>query len=131
MKFVLEWDDTFSVYNPKIDEQHKFLFQIISSIPEEFSKDDAQRALLQLAFHARKHFKTEEQFMETMGYPDLEKHKRHHTTLINQLKEAAETNFPDRHSLIQFKQFIINWINNHFLDEDMDYARFSRKDSTR
>jgi hemerythrin len=64
MPGVFEWNDKFSVGIPEIDEQHKKLFEIISTVFDGIAERN-DRELLKTAFdkildYTKYHFATEE-----------------------------------------------------------------------
>ncbi len=127
MKAKLEWDDSYSANDPEIDTQHQRLFKIINSIPDKFDEHQARQIVLMFISYACEHFLTEEEMMKDIEYPNLEKHQEIHADLLLELANIAADNFPNKKSLVDLKQFISDWMNNHFLVDDMDYVAFTKK----
>jgi len=126
VKFV--WDESYSVGNPHVDEQHRRLFELASSLPETMNKLAIQRAMVALYQHFRQHFDDEEQLMREMGYPALEAHRRLHDDLITTLNEVCEGSLDSPHSARRFKKFIYDWVTDHILHHDLEYAWFARRE---
>ena len=127
------WDDSFSVNNETIDEQHRQWIAIfnrmhdvmLSGTTEELS-DAAVEALRAMEEYASYHFKAEEEYMAGIGYPGLVEHKRLHKDFDNLIfqmnKESESGRIVLNTSLIKT---IKNWLVDHILKEDKKYCAFA------
>lgn len=124
------WKEIYSVENPKIDAEHKKLFDIAE---EAFTEVDAtqksvkiKEVLTSLYDYMKTHFKHEEKFMQEINYPSLEEHKElHHiiiekiNTFVKKLPTMDENIFEKElakiidialvHHIIQEDRKIISW----------------------
>ncbi|MBP9866109.1 MAG: hemerythrin family protein [Candidatus Omnitrophica bacterium] len=132
MPGIFEWDEKFSVGITEIDEQHKKLFQIISTVFDGIAERN-DRELLKTAFdkildYTKYHFETEERYFEEFKYPDAEAHKEQHAKLIKEtlaLKDQyAEGSLGVNLELIDF---LTHWLQRHILLHDKKYAPFCAK----
>ena len=83
------WKEIYSVGNPKIDAEHKKLFDIAE---EAFTEVDAtqknakiKEVLTNLYGYMKTHFKHEEKFMQEINYPLFEEHKELHHNIIEKI----------------------------------------------
>jgi hemerythrin-like metal-binding protein len=129
MPGVFEWNDKFSVGIPEIDEQHKKLFEIISTVFDGIAERN-DRELLKTAFdkildYTKYHFATEEGYFVKFNYPDAVEHKQQHAKLIEEtlaLKEQyGEGSLGVNLELIDF---LTHWLQRHILLHDKKYAPF-------
>ena len=128
------WKEIYSVGNPKIDAEHKKLFDIAE---EAFTEVDAtqksvkiKEVLTSLYDYMKTHFKHEEKFMQEINYPSLEEHKElHHiiiekiNTFVKKLPTMDENIFEKElakiidialvHHIILEDKKIVDWINSN------------------
>lgn len=85
------WKDIYSVGDDRIDSEHKKLFDIAQ---EAFNVvDDKKRAykikevVISLYSYMQTHFEHEEDYMEDIGYPNFEKHKKLHENITQSMND--------------------------------------------
>lgn len=118
----MQWDDSYSVGNPKLDGQHKGLIDLINLL------DDATMtgiALERLKSYVNEHFRDEENMLEQAGYPDLDGQKAQHKDFEDWLARAHRTyvtgNGPK--TLREDVQgYLKDWLTSHILNSDKAYA---------
>ncbi len=76
--------------------------------------------------YTREHFAAEEQMMQRINYPKLEKHKELHKDLITKLNTISAQPFESDESVYDFITFVYDWITHHILNKDMDFMRFAQ-----
>lgn len=115
---------------PLIDEEHKELFSIIARtndlIYAEFLHDKYDKImeiLTELRLYTEKHFKDEEEYMETINYPQLPAQRRAHSAFVEKLVEIdlADIDAMDDNQqeyLEDLIQFLSGWLINHILEMD-------------
>lgn len=114
-----------------IDEQHQTLFELINNLDKfNESHESFYEALLQLQNYVSNHFKTEEEYMRYMSYPELDYHKNCHAKFIQDykalLKKLSSANNPlDVAS--EFVEFIENWIQEHYTNVDVKMAEYIKQ----
>lgn len=124
--YRIMWDDSLSIGNEYIDEQHKLLIELIKNIPESMTSYDPD-ILCGALEYAATHFSDEEAFMEEVGYPGLEEQKHLHKKLTRVLKNYERSYRTGKADLYSFKQFMFQWIQNHMMDEDRKIGGFLRE----
>ena len=83
----LNWNDSYSLGDLNIDKEHKKLFAIAHKAFGTVSPDKKvakiKTVFTELMNYTKTHFKHEEKFMESIGYPELPTQKRLHQEIID------------------------------------------------
>ena len=121
---LVRWEDRYAVGQPQIDDEHRYLFQLINDFHDAFV-DAGNRAQLlwllnRLVDYAQRHFTNEERLMLESGYPGLDAHRARHVQLFEQIfvlnsKFEERTVNPAREAVL----FLRTWLADHILHEDM------------
>ena len=130
----LPWDEKYSVGNDRLDTDHVFIFNVIerfkNAVRLELEDDYVNLLFSQILEHAGSHFGAEERYMEEIGYPGLENHRRRHGEMMAELKRLrgrCETPRADRQeTLIDLVSFLNNWWLRHIMENDMDYKAYAQ-----
>ncbi len=130
MKF--DWDEKFSVGNEEIDSQHKTWIGIYNDLVENMSKtidkaglDVKSEILMKISEYADYHFHFEEEYMRSIGYPDVDKHWRLHKDFRNEIYRIHRQYHEGSIVLSsEILSTIKNWLMDHILKEDMKIRRF-------
>lgn len=125
-----KWENQFSVYNARIDEQHKKLFELAAHVEQisdrAVSKGEIKDLLADFFSYMKDHFYDEEKYMEVIGYPDLASHRAIHKgivqTMIELIQNIKTTNDLKEKLYVVAKQ----WLLEHILYEDMKVATYRR-----
>lgn len=131
----IQWSDSYSVDNQDIDEQHKQWIYICNSMqttlqfgtPDEVSGAGHQ-ALMKMIDYAKYHFRQEEDYMRSIGYPDFVRHHRLHEN-FEYLVYQFNRNVNESSELVLNEKILLliqRWLINHILVEDKRYADFAR-----
>lgn len=125
---MILWKDDYKIGVETIDNQHKKLFEIANSAYELLKNnsyidkyDRIVDILEELRDYTVFHFRSEEEYMESIGYKRLLSQKVAHNDFIDKinsinLDEVDENQ--DKH-IIELLDFIVNWISVHILESDM------------
>jgi hemerythrin-like metal-binding protein len=125
---MLEWSDKYLVGIDRIDSQHKALFSLIADFEQasarRASKRELSNLLEEISLYSRFHFKSEEDVMETLHYPDIEKHRDIHSALIESLSSmtlgfSIDSATPDR-----IRDWLVGWLTGPILSEDSRIAEY-------
>jgi hemerythrin len=127
MGIVFVWEDRYSVGDAEIDRQHRLMFELANSLPEDLDRELADCAIMSLFKHAREHFALEEEMMRRLGYPKLGHHVELHNDLILNLNEVSLRRFDSSEALLTFKRFIYEWVIDHIIHQDQDFFRFAQQ----
>lgn len=110
-----------------IDEEHRGLFDIIArayrlveseGVSDRY--DDIMSLLDQLEKYTQVHFTHEEEYMEKVGYPNLEAQRRAHSMFLEKLedKDLGESEENQQEYLEELLDFLYAWLGNHILKMD-------------
>ncbi|MBU1193401.1 MAG: bacteriohemerythrin [Proteobacteria bacterium] len=128
----IQWTEDFSVNNPEIDQQHQQWIEIynlahdrmMSDEPSAAKKNIGKNALTEMMDYGNLHFSFEEDFMEKIGYPDLQTHKQIHKDFSQKLNRIAAQMDRGEYMLnSEVIKLIENWLVQHILHEDRKYAQ--------
>ncbi len=128
---MIKWKDEYRLGIDKIDEQHAKLFEIAGRAYEimndHFSIDkyDQVVAILEeLKEYAVYHFKTEEEYLQSIGYRKFLSHKVQHDDFVQKIVDTDLRKVDENPEpyLIEVLDFIVNWIGQHILVQDKQYV---------
>jgi hemerythrin-like metal-binding protein len=117
------WKESFNTGNNNIDSQHRILLEYLNQCLEKSSssQDDffTHTLFIELEEYSRIHFKTEENFMKSCNYPNIDEHIKQHN-LFNKQLEQLETALinGDKHIMATITTFLRDWFIQHILDHD-------------
>lgn len=130
-KGLVSWSDTFSIGLDEIDDQHKSLFDLINQIWDAIvarSEPQSVFALLdELEKYTVAHFAAEETFMRVTNYPNFDRHKEQHAIFVNRVAEEKKRAIAAGVLSIDLLHFLKDWLVQHILVLDKDYANFTRQ----
>ena len=129
----LTWNEGMSVGIKAIDDDHKKILSIVSSIIEAIDENSSE-SIIEKSFDALEssvssHFKREEDLMREIDYVDFEQHKKGHQTFIAQIPQIKSQIFSSTsvESSEKISQLLYDWVINHILVSDVDYAQAALK----
>lgn len=113
-----------------IDEQHQALFKLINNLDKfKESQESFHHVLLELQIYVSNHFKTEEEYMHYMSYPEFPQHKECHDKFIKDykllLKKLSAAEDP-MYIATEFIHFIEDWIQDHYTNVDVKLAEYCK-----
>ncbi|MGE5417822.1 MAG: bacteriohemerythrin [Acidobacteriota bacterium] len=124
---MIKWDDKYSTGVEQIDEQHKKLFEIANRAFELLKNDlitdkfdQIATVLDELKEYTIYHFKTEEEFMQSVKYMRFLGHKVIHDDFIKKIEETDYRTIDENQDkyISDLLEFLVNWISQHILKED-------------
>lgn len=126
---LFTWKDEYGVGVATVDAQHKELIQMISQLHQAMmqgkAKDVLSGILDKLVRYTETHFADEEKIMLQRGYPRLSGHVAEHRRLTTLAHKLRADFLEGRISItIETLNFLKNWLNDHILGMDQQYARF-------
>ncbi len=132
------WKDNYELGVPLIDAQHKELFRRVESflqvLRSEVCWDEkVQKVNDTLEFmkgYVVEHFRDEEEYQRSIGYPGYEAHKQKHTGMVDYVLEFSrqyEQSNNDEQLIQQFGGKLLAWLINHVAAEDQRIADYAIK----
>jgi len=125
---LIHWEPSSETGIPIIDEQHRGIVSIINSFGFAIQRDRKTEFFLNTIFtmidcYTKLHFATEEEFMRSAGYPEIEDHQRQHAELIKKSFSVASQSIRLRDPEM-YLQFLRKWWVTHINTIDRRYAPF-------
>lgn len=124
---MLVWDDKYNLVK-KIDEQHKFLFEIINDLIREISstpKEESVKAIIGKILEYKKvHFATEEKYFEEFNFEGAAEHKEEHRLFGEEVEKISAAHAGDYIGLaFALVDFLENWLITHLMSTDQKYKQ--------
>jgi len=124
---MIRWKDEFLTGIEVIDSQHKVLFDMADRcyklLKDEFITDKYNKIvelLDDLKEYTVFHFRTEEEYMLSIGYKKFLSHKVEHDVFIDKVNKVDFNQIEvDQNQYIKgILEFIVEWIVQHILQKD-------------
>ena len=124
LRALFTWREDYKLHHTEIDEEHKKLFQIalkaLNYRNDTDLKSNIKSVIIELNEYMKFHFDHEEEFMDSIGYPEIEQHKSMHENIIIQINDLIRN--IASYSLVEFEKklmtYIDIWLVNHIIFED-------------
>jgi hemerythrin-like metal-binding protein len=118
------WSETLLIGKLEIDAEHKQLIRIANSLlramQEGRNKNDFAKILHELREYTVFHFNNEEEYMRSIGYPDLNKHIEEHNILKKRVKDFQHSVFiGDKVEYDALREMLKDWLVGHILSCDL------------
>ena len=124
------WSDDYLVDVKELDDQHKSLSALMNELLKSFEYEEAHKDFFNnlnlLIKYAEKHFKSEEEYMKKIQYPNLRDHQRKHEQLVMQIFNRANTKVKNNYDTRGLIKFLRDWLCVHIKQEDMLYRNFNK-----
>jgi hemerythrin len=124
---MLKWKNDYLIGVIEIDKQHAKLFEI-GERAYELLKNDMYvdkydrivEVLNELKDYAVFHFKSEEEYMLSIGYKKFFSHKIEHDEFIKKVNNVDLNKVDENQDeyLLSIIEFVINWTSDHILQKD-------------
>lgn len=113
----------------KLDEQHVELDKLLGRLIETLESDPGgalpEFRFVQLAEQTYAHFRAEEDYLRTMGYPDLGKHRMDHQKILECFRRnLIRWNAPDAPPLAELVEEFAESTLRHMDQADRAFARW-------
>lgn len=124
---MIKWKTDYELGVNHIDEQHQKLFEIADRAYEllrnEFVIDKYDKIieiLKELQEYTIFHFKSEEEYMLSIGYKKFLSHKVIHEDFIKAINnvDLQKIDANQDESVKKILEFVVDWIDKHILTED-------------
>jgi len=128
VKEFIEWNNSMSVGNPAIDQDHRTLIQYVNEMHSAMAagkgKEIVGNILTKLVKYTQEHFGREEIIWKAGGYVDFDRHKQAHADLLRTVAEF-KGKFDKGAVLLTLDvmNFLRDWLTNHILKADKAAAQ--------
>ncbi|MGA2079282.1 MAG: hemerythrin family protein [Holophaga sp.] len=121
------WDSPEPVGIPRLDEQHLQMHRLVTGLIRALEEDPggagAEDRFVELFHTTVEHFKTEEDYLEAHGYPDLVAHRFEHELLLDWFRDnLARRGGPSAPPLLQLAREYAEIIQRHQQTVDQAYV---------
>lgn len=129
----VEWRDEWNSGEATIDSQHKALVNLASeyfyyALQPETDRKMIISLMVNLVGEIVKHFESEEQILEEIGYPDVKEHERIHKTLLAKAAKLQDDYVAEKISSFAFCSFFIDdIITHHMIHDDQEFFYYTQK----
>lgn len=130
----LLWTKNLEVGVDLIDTQHKKWFEKADQLFEAGKNGKSKEYIVQLFDflddYTKTHFKDEEEYMQSINYPELNLQKQMHEGFIKKLAELRkdyETAGANITVIIGANQFILDWLTKHISSADKKIGEYAKK----
>jgi len=124
------WQPGYDVGVEDMNDEHKGLLKLMARLEQEWTRGGAvkeQFAILEeLSAYTIKHFRHEEDFFDSIGFPQADSHKLIHKNLIERLDEYAKTFKADGAISEDLFGFLRTWLSAHIMGVDIKYGEFAK-----
>jgi hemerythrin len=131
------WKETYRIGVDEIDRQHQELFIKVSDFidvvrspkPWEEKIKFVEQTLTFMKDYVVRHFRDEEAYQESIGYPLFEKHLKIHQDMVQyvaQIEKEFLENDTDEKFMQQFAGKLLAWLINHVASEDLKIGNYAR-----
>jgi len=133
------WKDSYLIGIELIDNQHKRLFEAITTLKDNLGrlgethyKKQLQETIVFLKNYCITHFNDEQDYMQGTGFKGYKEHKEKHDKLLGDVGEYGnkllETGF-DHEVVESFLGFLVTWLIYHIGVEDQQIPKKGQVDS--
>ncbi len=125
----ISWNEKFSIKNVEIDLQHKKLIAMINDVNNALvsgsSRKDISRIFNSMVSYTKEHFSYEENLFSQYSYIHGITHKLDHSNFLIKTLELYSDFLNNRGvDLKSLLDFLVNWLQNHILIDDMRFGKF-------
>ena len=127
---MVETTRSFEIEVEMIDNDHRRLVEIINEITQAIDDDrpeECARLVPDFVTFSKQHFAREEALLEKNGYPQVDKHRKHHASLDDKMKtmEALALNVVDSPAARDaLRKELVFFMMDDVINEDMDFKSF-------
>ena len=128
MTTIMEWSSVLAIDHGDIDNEHQVMVELLNKLHNALQTRNMVQVsdlLEQFSSAAMEHFAMEEQLMQELGYPHLQRHKAQHDELA---ERAQDLHYDLIHNNIPFDEkiteFLRDWMLDHILGEDRELGLF-------
>ncbi len=119
----IPWEDSYKIGVSAIDDQHKQLFDLVNRLyalnENENIKEKIRTILYEFREYMLTHFKDEEVYMASIGFPGLTHHKALHEEIVEQLTNIIQTSATLNIIRTKMRVFAKRGLIDHILNEDI------------
>lgn len=131
------WKEKYKIGVPLIDEQHEELFRRVTDFLETLRSggewaqkvSKVNETLSFMKDYVVVHFRDEEAYQQSIGYPDLDSHRAVHKDMVNYVVSFAQAYEKQGYQEALVQQFggrLLAWLINHVVATDQKIAIYAK-----
>lgn len=129
---LIVWDESLSMGDPHIDEDHKALLSMVNDLYRGLKTSDMHKldeAVYQkLKSHCETHFAQEEAYMQKISYPELDRHRSEHVAFLENVESFHQDYLNGNKTRgLELVSMLSSWWNKHIAGADKALAEYSQK----
>jgi hemerythrin len=129
---MIEFDNTLLTHVEEMDEQHSKLVELLNNTYELLKEGKKEEAVelfkKELLAYVEHHLSEEEKFMEEIGYPELEQHRKVHELFRKEIYNLApHVENGDPKAFRQALSLAWGWLYNHIAKTDKKYGIYAKE----
>jgi hemerythrin len=127
------WDNSYSVGVAKLDKQHQRLLGMINKLIDHpdatYESEIVSDLLTSMTQYAIEHFQEEEEYMDSINYPELREHRQRHKEFLLKMTSESLLVMQKKEGETDLLEYLINWFTTHIMGADMKYKLFQIEQS--
>ncbi len=124
--FFIKWQDNYSVGHSILDNQHKFLLEIINDLYKSMISNNLEgnygELVKELIKYTNVHFGFEEKLLEKIGFQEIKDHLVYHAEMKKKIGLLEVELKTLEEGCLELLTFLKNWWLDHILQQDMRYC---------
>lgn len=129
-----KWAKEYILGVPEMDNEHQILIEKMNHLSDVLgiSNQKERSAAMKAAFadlvdFTVQHFAHEENFQQSIGYPDFKKHKEIHEILLAKVSKFGPQIDDNTVNGSELMDFVNDWLMRHILGNDKQYAHYFKR----
>lgn len=128
---LLHWNQKLSVGVLEMDYQHCQLMEMLNDLHDAIKRGRRAEKLMpmleRLIGRTIDHFRDEEEFMKSIGFPDMEEHRQKHEDLVTEI-QVRYCRFKEGNggTPMEMMEYLLAWVANHLESDDMKYGAYAQ-----
>lgn len=133
MMSLMDWNEKLNVGVDQMNDQHKVILTYMNTLYDDYQANKPfsvlKSSLDSLKDYTIKHFKEEEEYMESIDYDGIASHKIIHEKLLKTLGEHYENITSTQKFNNDFFHFLKFWLSSHIQGIDVKYGKLKDQKS--
>jgi hemerythrin len=129
---MIEFDYNLITHVEEMDKQHMRLVALLNHTYELLKEGKKEEAIglfkREILFYVEYHLSEEEKFMEKIGYPELDRHRKAHDMFRRAIYDLAQhIEKGDPKAFREALSYAWGWLCNHIAKTDKKYAIYAKE----
>ena len=127
---MVQLSETFLMESQSLDKDHQKLVEMVNEITQMLDRGETENCetkVVDFIKFVKSHFAREEQLLNKAGYPNVEKHQKHHKELypkMNHMLEFAELVEVNEKARESLKKELVFFVMDDVITTDLDFKKF-------